>query len=244
MISSFLVKLQTKDDIEFLNRPEIFLKALKQCIDIKFITVTQLLSNDKKKILLNREKNYYIRITTLNTVTHTNIISMLYRYKVSKIPFVIGNKEFMVKDIILNEEMGKWCKTIENLNQLENQDENFNIKVVSPIVFKIGDNFISDFNIQLFLKDLYKKYLKIYNEEKVNLIYDNVNIKSKFILKRNININAYSTLGYVGNFEIDLSGLPKNQKKIINKLLNFGYFSGVGYKTNIGYGQYILEKTL
>lgn len=211
-------------------------------------STTGFLGLNKKNIKIENNKYYFFRICTLNKELFSLFTSTLFRLKMEKSVFKIENIEFNILDIICDENKSKWAATM-NENDIEALfsknifNDVIKIKIVSPMVFKIGDKFSCEFNSKLLYGNLLKKFKKysfydidknVLNElSKIKIILENSKVQKIFLN------NGY-ILGKIGDLSIDMNNINQETKILANILLNFAFFSGIGYKTEIGYGQILL----
>lgn len=212
-------------------------------------SVTSFLGQARRNSEIEEGKCYFFRICTLKKELFSLFSSRFFRMKMEGTIFEIGDVYFNVMDIICDKAKSKWAFSMSegDLEKLlcRDADEIIKIKIVSPMAFKIGDSFSCDINPRLIYGNLLKKFNKYSYYDLNRKVIDELS-KTKISLKNErtgkIILDRGSITGIAGDLTAYINNVDDDIKKLIKLLWNFGAFSGVGYKTEVGYGQIELYK--
>lgn len=223
---------------------------------VKPFTVSSLMGNFKSfknSILLSKKEDYYIRITILDGLLFSSIISIFLDDNFKHIN--VGGNQFNVSKIIVTPKEHKYAsfETWETFwNSASNDNKNIALKFMSPTTFKSGNrNFFLPIPEKVF-KSIQKKFV-IFTRE---FLKKDPTLDSDFFSK-NIRIVRFENLstnivelkqgkqiGYTGKVYYQITNNDKFVIKYLNALANFAKYSGVGTKTTLGFGQTIKENTI
>ncbi len=176
-------------------------------------------------------KRVNLHITTFDKKTLKELVSELFRLRLTKQPIVIEDKEFVVLDLIFFEPEVRGTFT-----------DKISISFNSPYIIKVGNRFIDRFESSLYWKDIYKQNKKI----KENFISKSefINITKKIDITKiderqiELKINKYNLISIRGSYEIDITGLKEDEKEHIKSAVQCGSITGIGAYSNYGFGYY------
>lgn len=212
-------------------------------------SVTSFLGKARRNTEIEEGKCYFFRICTLKKELFALFSSGFFRMKMEGTIFEISDADFNVMDVICDKAKSKWAFSMSEGDMEEllcrDADEIIKIKIVSPTAFKIGDSFSCDINPRLVYGNLLKKFNKYSYYDLDRKVLDELS-KTKISLENarmgKIILDRGSITGIAGDLTAYINNVDDDIKKFIKLLWNFGAFSGVGYKTEVGYGQIELYK--
>lgn len=123
--------------------------------------------------------------------------------------------------------------------KLKNEIE---INIITPIFFKIGNEFVVSSEPLYTFKNLIKK-IKISSLKDNKIIFellknfDIKKIKIKENSTKNIFLKEYNSYGMTGKIVFEIENYTENELILFNFLIYFSFFSSIGYATEKGYGQ-------
>lgn len=242
MICSFVLGLRPKNGEEekiykYINYDylkEIILKEFSSN-ELKKVTISNFLTKDRTF----EDKIYYIKISSIDSECTLKLFKLLFFYKITNHIISIKNIDFKIINIYHN---SFWAKQLDikkiMLNELKNE---IKIRFLTPVFFKIGNEYVSSVEPIYVFKNLIKKIKmsSLYNENILKNIesfkIDKVKVEEKLITKSYI--GKLNTVGIIGEVIFKMESFDKEQLLLFNLLLYFAFFSGIGYLTEKGYGQ-------
>lgn len=189
--------------------------------------------------LSKNDKNQWIwTINTFNEYAKENIIDKIInldKIYLKKKDIFIEISSYEISQINFDELFEKYYFNAEKSSKY------IDIEFLTPTAFKSNGEYINYPNINLFFSSIINKYDKssdttsIYEENMLNKLTEatsivNYNLKTKRFYLENIKIN-----GFIGKLTIKITG-SKNITNLINMLIDFAQYSGVGIKCAIGMG--------
>lgn len=245
MLYSFVLKLKliSKNQSQikkYINYNDFF----KVISNSKGISVSNFLTKEKEFF---QGKIYYLRISSLDLLVTKDLLKELFYKKIERNSILLQNNEFLLIDIIHSSERSLNSKQMmeEDFINLENLTE-VTLNFLTPTLFKIGDKFISEPDPELVFRSILKKIKNLVpyfreNSEFLKIspkIFSALKIKKSHIriYKFYIENREYSGFTGIVTYEITNDNL-ENRGMIINCLSKAGFFSGVGYFSNLGLGQ-------
>jgi CRISPR-associated endoribonuclease Cas6 len=199
----------------------------------KEFTVSPLLGGDSGEII--EGKNYFFRVTFLTEDLFDIFSKKIASKMLGKIPVKLEKCRFTIEEIIYKDSAlaGKY-------SELKNLKKRLTLEFMSPTMFKDGDYYIRYPEKKYLFKSLLMRY-NMYSDKKISetildelhkVQYERMDIKLKRVQMKN-----YFMEGFVGSCSIRIDSKDNNFIVDINNLLNFLFFSGVGQKTSMGFGQ-------
>lgn len=180
----------------------------------------------------------------MDSNTFATITSNLSKKKISKDFLDLGSSKFEVKEIVLCDESSKYIKVftdrdIDYINSIECEIDEYNISILTPIIFKIGSKFYNEVDVELIFRNLISKFNK-YSKYKIPKDFmeniSNINIIKNDISYNKVVLNNIRNEGFQSSITIDLKACDTYTKQIARILIEFAVFSGIGYKSEYGYG--------
>lgn len=250
MFYSFVLKLKLVDLEKNSNLIKKFQNTglLREILEkVKGSTISNFLTKDKE---FKERKVYFIRITSINSKEIKEITKYLYEKKIFSEKITIQNQNFLIENIIHNEENSRFSKQmlLQDFLDLKNL-ESVKIKFITPTIFKFGE-------IEYFLPEPYlyfggilKKFNLNFDESQIenplknisSQIFKKIKIEYSNIEKRVITIDGKNRETFIGEV---IYNIPKNELdlgKIVDCLSRFSFFSGVGQFTERGLGQVLID---
>lgn len=234
MNGSFVVKFKNIGDNLEIDFSSIYFKE-------KFLEKTDNLSDKFKinilnkrpdNIIIGKDEDFFLRISYFEDEIFTKLSQELFKHKLLKLPF----SQFEVLSFVSK---SKWNKNIEEINI---EDQVF-INFYTPYVSKFGDNFLTEFNPYFFFNSIYKDENRD-NELNLKKISNKIRFETLELLEKRVNFDINFGFGIKGIIRLDLSDLSYYDKEFIKTLLKIGYYKGVGYKKELGYGMYFIEENV
>lgn len=154
--------------------------------------------------------------------------------------FIEYNNEIIkIKDI---EVVQTTYDSLISKNYLTKEKNNYiTINFKTPTAFKSYGQYIFYPDISLIYKSIIRKYnefsldYEIDDEEVLNFIVENTKVIDYKLKSTRFHLVGNRIPSFIGNIRIKIIG-PETNKNLINLLLNFGEYSGVGIKTALGMG--------
>ncbi|BBE31739.1 hypothetical protein OSSY52_18800 [Tepiditoga spiralis] len=190
-------------------------------------------------IEFRKGKKYYFRVTFLSDEVYEIFLTKLYKNRLLRKSIKVGDIYFLINRIFFNESENEWANTfnIENIIAKDNFKSVIKLKFITPTLFKIGDKYLKEPDVEKIFNGLLKKF-NLYNEIKIDDSIKNkfldIKIKNKNIKPKKVYLTKFFIEGFIGEVEFEI---PKEIVKIVNILLEFSFYSGIGYKTTMGFGQ-------
>lgn len=243
MICSFVLGLYPEKEnkiYKYINYEEIK-KILSQEIseeELKKITVSNFLTKDKNF----EKKTYYIKISSINSNCTLKILKLLFFYKITNHIVSIKETNFKIINIYHS---SFWAKQLDIDKFLQEKElkNKIEIKILTPMFFKVGNQYVCSSKPIYIFKNLIKKvkisslynkkiseYIKNFDISKIEIVSEEISIR---------NIFKYKTEGIIGKITFEIKNFTEDQLLFFNILLEFSFFSGIGYLTERGYGEII-----
>lgn len=250
MFNSFVVKLQASEKNTLRDVSKNLYSYFEQLLNDKnsYFSVSPFFKHSRYNLELEEGKFYLFKVSTLDTQTFSIFISTLFRLKILNEFIKVDNCEFIVKDIICDENQSKYAKRFDNdrfryINSDDCDIYEYKLSLISPTIFKIGSQFYNDISAEMIFRNLINKFNKysIYEIDK-SIIKDLV--KCKVIINNekisNVKIDKSICKCIKCDIDINFKDLDKKVCKIIRTLIEFSVYSGVGYKSELGFGHVIM----
>ena len=203
--------------------------------EIKKIVVSNFLTKD----FIIEDKSYLIKISSINSDVTIKLLKFLFYYKISNKIIFINNTKFKIVNIYHNNYISKQFD-IEKICSEELKKE-IKLKIINPLFFKIGNEYIASIEPEYIFKNLLVKMKKSSLIENIELKnefnFNNIKIKEKNIKSKYI--KDLKTEGIIGEITYVIENEDIELIKFFNLALYFSFFSGIGYLTEKGYGQNI-----
>ncbi len=237
MISSFVVKIRSLDNIKEKKNPSEFLKNGFEILlgNTDEIVISKFFKKSINKIEIAEGEEITFRITTLSKESFERVTMRLFKYKLLNEPLFLEKYRFEVIGIYSGKDSA-WGKTYDSFHTVKN---NIKISFYTPIIIKLGSRFLEDFDLFLFFKSIIKNSNTKINNQELICITDKIGMKNNIIIKyHNLNSSKLKIPVITGEIELDLSNLSDLEYKIIVELLKIGYFIFAGHYRELGYGMY------
>lgn len=202
--------------------------------ELKKITVSNFMTKDR----IFKEKSYYIRISSIDSGVTLKILKILFFTKLTNGNLKINDLSFRINNIYHS---GNWAKQL-NIDELISKElkNEIKLRIVTPIFFKIGNEYINSLEPIYIFKNLIKKIKESsLNEHFILKNIKNFNIDRVEIVESNLEsreIRKLKTIGSIGNITLIIRSSIEEEILFFNILLYFAFFSGIGYMTERGYG--------
>lgn len=249
MISRLSINFDIKSEGKTINynSGSLFQGILMEFIDREYGEELHL--NKLKPYTQHIEKigdSYLWIITTLTERSKKEIIDNI----IKKIPkeLIIKRSDIKIEIIDINVIEINFDKLIQD-NYIDSETNNYiTLRFLTPTAFKSNSKYIIYPDIELIFKSLINKYnsfaddYEINDEETFDYIVSNTEI---------IDYNLHSTCffmegikipSFMGKIKLKLKGTVTS-KNLINLLLDFGQYSGIGIKTAMGMGCIKIENS-
>ena len=149
---------------------------------------------------------------------------------------------------ILEKEVKK-VKIRDKINTICNGKlySNYVIRFVTPVAFKSEGKYICLPDLRLIYQNLFNKFnyivngLQVYDNNTIDRLANCTEIKKFDIESYNFHLEKISIPGCTGNICIKAKG-TEDELKLINILLTFGEYCGLGIKSSIGMGKIKIER--
>lgn len=248
MICSFVVGLhpqkeETKKILKYINYDyfkNMMLENEFSKEEVKKIIVSNFLTKDR----FFEDKTYYIKISSIDSESVLKFLKLLFFYKITNHFISIQNIDFKIINIYHN---GFWAKQFEmEIFQKKSFKKEIEIKILTPIFFKIGNEYRESLEPIYIFKNLISKIKKSsLCDEKLLENIKNFSIE-KIRKKREeihrVYMKKFNVDGVIGKVSFEIESEENSDIFLFNLLLEFSFFSGIGYLTEKGYGQIVLEK--
>ena len=199
----------------------------------KEFTISSLLGCDSGEI--TEGKNYYFRVTFLNEKLFDTFSKKIASKILGGKSIKLEKCRFNIEEIIYRD-----SALAGKSSELNNSRKKLTVEFMSPTMFKDGDYYIRYPEKKYLFKSLLMRYNR-YSDKNIseNILnelhrvqYERMDIRLKRVQMKN-----YFMEGFVGKCSIRIDSSNKNFIDDINSLLNFSFFSGIGQKTSMGFGQ-------
>lgn len=179
------------------------------------------------KVILTKINLEYIELTVKEENLNL-LLDYILKYKLND-NFYIDKEKVIIKEIKLSSDSKD---NFYQLGQFKINNNRLTIIFKTPVIFKVGYNFL-DFSLQLLFQLSLKKYNKFIGENlKLSLSKDE--LEKIFLIREEI--EKFDMNSFMGEIEIDFSKISNETKKKYELLLNFMKLNGVGYKYKEHYG--------
>lgn len=214
-----------------------------------YFTVSSFFKHKKYNLELEKGKYYLFKISTLDVEVFSIFTSFLFKNKILNEDICIGNAMFKVKEIICDENKSKYAFRLDRdklkyLNSKECNINEYNLKIITPIVFKVGSKFYNDISVDMLFKNLIKKfntYSGYVIEKKYLENLSKVSLTIEKPIKQELNIDKFKSKGIKCCLNFKLNNLDESCIGIARTLIEFSLYSGIGYKCEVGFGQSIMD---
>ena len=262
MFNSVVLRIKAKQSGKYRLYPgkmiySAFLKAIEEVNSavselqhsetaLKAFTISNIINMDKDQ-KIEEGKNYFIRVTILDKNLFSVFASAMFKKRVFQKDILIGDIEYRVMDIYFTEEKHQMARSFDEEKELEKKEVKREIELLfmSPTFFKSGDKFIRELDLKIMYRGLLKKYNKYSDYEMNEKMMEEVNrieILEKEIKTRKVKMKNGYFIGFVGKVRLRFNQEREDVVKAFNVLNEFAYYSGVGAKTTMGFGQIKVER--
>lgn len=190
------------------------------------------------------DKGYMWVINTLTDESKKEIIDRIIVSNPKEIFIKHSNIKISVTDINLYQlDYDKLIK--ENYINKENNSY-LTVKFITPTAFKSNSKYIIYPDIQLIFKSLINKYnlfskdFEINDEEILDYIVNNAEIIDYNLRSTRFYMEGIRIPSFIGRIRLKLRGTTTT-KNLVNLLLDYGQYSGIGIKNAIGMGAIKIE---
>ena len=194
------------------------------------------LQGDIQKRLFSNELSNKVLLTNIDLeniellINEENLdflVNKILEYKLND-NFYINHEKIIIKEVKL---VDKIKDNLENKEKFKIINDRVTIVFKSPIIFKVGYNFL-DFSFQLLFLLSSQKYNKFFKDKKI--ILDKNELEKIVSIRENIQKDELNS--FIGEVELDFSNLSDEEKEKYETLLYFMKLNGVGYKHKKHYG--------
>ena len=198
--------------------------------ELKKIVVTNFITKDK----FFEEKNYSLKISSIDSEVTLKILRVFFLIKLEgELLNISGNKFFLLNIHYTN--MNSRQLLLENI---EYKDK-IEIQFLTPCFFKFGSRLLTSFEPLYVLTNVLTKLKQssIAGDENFILTKNEIyKVEYKILEEKELEVSNKGTTGLIGKAIYYIDNNEELNKRLTN-LLNFAYFSGIGYCTQEGYGQ-------
>ena len=198
----------------------------------------------KKRIELEKNEKYKIRITTKSQEKLLKLRDQLFQLAINEENIVIGEGIFQLAGIITKNDI--WCGEYDFRKEVKNLDINkfnflkkINLKIVTPILVDRKSIFGFEKVLEIILKEMESELeeveIKVLKEKILNFI----TVKREFYREKKVNLlNDNIKKVYIGDIEIELYGY---YGEFFLVLLQYLRYAGIGEFKEYGFGEIILK---
>lgn len=198
--------------------------------ELKKIVVTNFITKDK----FFQEKNYSLKISSIDSEVTLKVLRAFFLIKLEGEPLSIsGNKFFLLNIHYTN--MNSRQLVLENIEYRDKVELNF----ITPCFFKFGSRLITSFEPIYVLTNILTKlkHSSLAGDENFILTRDEIGkVKYEILESKELEVSSKGICGLIGKVLYYVEENEELNMRLTN-LLNFAYFSGIGYCTQEGYGQ-------
>lgn len=184
-----------------------------------------------------RDRKWFWRVNTLTDRAEDEIIKML----IDKKSIYLSHKDVTLDILSYELKRTDFDKLFED-NYIEgNKKRYIGVEFITPTAFKSGGKYINYPDLSLFFKSIINKYdknsqsTKIFDDELIEQLSEGAEI-----IKYNLRSTYFSLEGtkipsFAGKITIKINGSPVTVN-LVNMLVEFAEYSGVGIKNALGMG--------
>ncbi|RDY23790.1 CRISPR system precrRNA processing endoribonuclease RAMP protein Cas6 [Romboutsia maritimum] len=252
MFNSFIIRLQslgnsTLNDVS-KDIYNYFHELLKKDIKDSYFTVSNFFKNQRYNLELEKGKYYLFKISTLDVDDFSLFTSHLFKKKILNENINIGDSNFVVKEIICDESKSKYVTRFDNdrfryINSEKCNIKEYKLQLITPTIFKVGSQFYSEINSEILFRNLLNKFNR-FSGYTIDKQYIKEISKIKIITSELITNRVKMGKGFYEGIKciiyINLENIDDKLKKIARTLVEFSVYSGVGHKSEFGFGQVIM----
>jgi CRISPR-associated endoribonuclease Cas6 len=260
MIGSLLIRLKFQEKIKIPgnggeNLYSLFLNILnkenknlaKEIHDLKSekpITVSPFLKGAKFSngySFISPEEHVTFRITYLKEELLEPIIKGFISLSAKREPMELGNGKILIEKVDMQKSPQANFTSFEEILSKAKDDKTIALEFSSPTSFRSrGEQKLFPLP-ELVFSSLLKKwnaFSEIKIPQEIEKEFKKIRV-TRFRLKTElVNFSKYKIIGFIGKVIYELpETINKENKKIINALSDFAFYSGIGYKTTMGLGQ-------
>lgn len=182
----------------------------------------QLFSNElNNKILLTNIDLENIELL-INDEDLNSLINKILEFKLND-NLYINQEKIIIQEIKLLDK--------ENEKKFKIKESRVTIIFKTPVIFKVGYNFL-DFSFQLLFLLSCKKYNKFFKDRKIEL--NKKELEKIKLIREHIEKGELNS--FIGEIELDFSNATYEEKEKYELLLYFMKLNGIGYKYKKHYG--------
>ena len=198
----------------------------------------------KKRIKLEKNEKYKIRITTKTQEKLLKLRDQLFQLAINEENIVIGEGIFQLAGIITKNDT--WCGEYDLRKEVKNLDINkfnflkkINLKIVTPILVDGKSIFGFEKILEIILKEVESELEEVEIEVLKEKILNFIIVKREFYQEKKINLlNNNIKKVYVGDIEIELHGY---YGELFLDILQYLRYAGIGEFKEYGFGEIILK---
>ncbi|MCI7682056.1 MAG: CRISPR system precrRNA processing endoribonuclease RAMP protein Cas6 [Fusobacterium necrophorum] len=211
---------------------KLFLSLDFQYTELRKIQISNFLTSKK---VLEQNQNYNIRICSLYSTLLLKLIQKLFLLSISKEKIQLRENDFFINNILFQHKYSKefqFHKIVEIPTKVK-------INFITPTCFKVGDNIFSSLEGKYVYHSLLQSIKKsdFANQYKYFKYFPFDKIQTK--IQKEKKVSFYKNYqGMVGEavYFLDKNSSPKDLW-VFYFLSSLSFFSGIGWKTQDGYGQ-------
>lgn len=198
--------------------------------ELKKIVVSNFITKDR----FYQEKNYSLKISSIDSEVTLKILRVFFLIKLEGEALDIsGNKFFLLNTHYTN--MNSRQLLIENIEYKDRVEIDF----ITPCFFKFGSRLITSFEPIYIISNLLSKlkHSSLAGDENFTILRGEISeIKYEILSEKSLEIRDIEIQGLIGRVVYYVEDNEELSRRL-NNLLAFAFFSGIGYRTQEGYGQ-------
>ena len=199
----------------------------------KEFTVSPLLGGEGGEVVEGR--NYFFRVTFLREELYKTFSRRIATKVLGGVPVKVEGCRFAVEEVVYQD-----SPLAGSFSDLETNRRRVTLEFMSPTMFKSGDHYVRYPEKRYIFKSLLTRY-NSYSEEKISerILEDlhRVHYERMDIRLKRVQMKSYFMEGFVGRCILRIDSKDEGFIRDVNTLLNFSFFSGIGQKTSMGFGQ-------
>lgn len=248
MISSFILNLKPVNEENnkikmYNNYRDLFALFIKEGIDrekLNKITISNFLTKDK---FISEEKNYSLKISSIDSKVNVKILQILFKIRLTSGKIKIDDKFFWINNIYHDNNLSKQFD-IEDFFE-KSPRYKIKLRLVTPTFFKFGTKYICSLEPIYIFKNLMAKFKKSSLKDEIilskKLDFSKIKIVENNL--RKLKIKSLDNYGIIGEVAYMVDKDNEDLILAFNFLMEFAFFSGIGYLCEKGYGQnYIVNE--
>jgi CRISPR-associated endoribonuclease Cas6 len=246
MLAKIIIKLKTQKNFRISQKmSSVFHGALMEYLDREYVEkLHEGGINPYSQYINNEDGKWYWVISVLNQDAYDNIAAVILEKNVRELYLKYHKQTIYFEHIDVVE--CTWRELVQECF-FRNNVSGFQITIKSPMAFKENGKYVIIPSIEKMIKNLFKKFSStlpsdylVIDQDTIEKLIVSMNIWKYHLESTVFEVEGVRIPGFTGKMLLSVKG-DEEIINLANLLFRFGEFSGMGIKSSLGMGAFIIE---